>query len=51
MDFKEYFKKDDHRDNDRIDDVLAKMSDDEKKKWKGYIEQDQLFKTKPSNAH
>lgn len=51
MNFKEYFKKDDHRDHDRIDDVLAKMSDADKKKWKGYIEVDPLFKTKPSNAH
>ncbi len=50
MNFKEYFKLDDHRDNDAIDDVLAKMSDSDKKKWKGYIEQDPLFKTRPSNA-
>lgn len=47
---KDYIKRDDHRDNDAIDDVLAKMSDSDKKKWKGYIEQDPWFKTKPPNA-
>ncbi len=47
MDFKKYFKLDDHRDHDAIDDVLPKV---DKKKWKGYLEQDPLFKTKPSNA-
>jgi cytochrome c553 len=50
MDFKKYRKADDHRDHDEIDDVLAKMSDADKKKWKGYIEQDSWFKTKPPNA-
>lgn len=50
MKFNEYFKKDDHRDYDAIDDILAKMSDAEKKKWEGYFEKDPLFKTKPSNA-
>jgi hypothetical protein len=45
-----YIKRDDHRDNDAIDDVLAKMSDADKKKWKGYIEQDPWYKTKPPNA-
>ncbi|KKM04102.1 hypothetical protein LCGC14_1767630 [marine sediment metagenome] len=47
MKFKKYFKLDDHRDHDTIDDVLPKV---DKKKWKGYLEQDPLFKTKPSNA-
>ncbi|MCR4288979.1 MAG: cytochrome c family protein [Candidatus Scalindua sp.] len=47
---KDYIKRDDHRDHDAIDDVLAKMSDADKKKWKGYIEQDPWYKTKPPNA-
>ncbi len=47
MDFKKYFKLDDHRDHDSIDDVLPKV---DAKKWKGYVEKDPLFKTKPSNA-
>jgi hypothetical protein len=47
MDFNKYFKLDDHRDHDAIDDVLPKVDE---KKWKGYIEQDPLFKTKPNNA-
>ncbi|MHC4138863.1 MAG: multiheme c-type cytochrome [Planctomycetota bacterium] len=47
---KNYIKRDDHRDHDAIDDVLAKMSDADKKKWKGYIEQDPWFKSKPPNA-
>ncbi len=47
MKFKKYFKLDDHRDHDGIDDVLPKV---DKKKWKGYLEQDPLFKTKPSNV-
>ncbi len=50
MDFKKYRKADDHRDHDAIDDVLAKMSDADKKKWKGYVEQDAWFKSKPPNA-
>ncbi|MDR4504020.1 MAG: cytochrome c family protein [Candidatus Scalindua sp.] len=47
MDFKKYFKLDDHRDHDPIDDVLPTV---DKNKWKGYIEKDPLFQTKPSNA-
>ena len=47
MDFKKYFKLDDHRDHDPIDDVWPTA---DPKKWVGYIEKDPLFKTKPSNA-
>jgi len=43
---KNYIKRDDHRDHDGIDDVLSKV---DKKKWKGYIEQDPYFKTNPPN--
>ncbi len=50
MDFKKYRRADDHRDHDAIDDVLGKMSAADKKKWKGYLEQDPWFKTKPPNA-
>jgi hypothetical protein len=44
---KDYIKRDDHRDHDSIDDVLSKA---DKKKWKGYLEQDPYYKTKPPNA-
>ncbi|GAX62876.1 hypothetical protein SCALIN_C45_0032 [Candidatus Scalindua japonica] len=44
---KNYIKRDDHRDHDAIDDVAPKA---DKKKWKGYLEQDPWFKTKPPNA-
>ncbi len=44
---KDYIKRDDHRDHDGIDDVLPKV---DKKKWKGYLEQDPWYKTKPPNA-
>ncbi len=44
---KSYIKRDDHRDHDGIDDVLSKA---DKKKWKGYLEQDPWFKSKPPNA-
>ena len=47
MKYKDYRKRDDHRDHDAIDDVLPKV---DKKKWKGYIEQDPYYKTKPPNA-
>ncbi|MBS1258727.1 MAG: hypothetical protein MAG551_01789 [Candidatus Scalindua arabica] len=43
---KDYIKRDDHRDHDAIDDVLPKV---DKKKWKGYIEQDPWYKTSPPN--
>ncbi len=42
---KDYIKRDDHRDHDSIDDVKK-----DAKKWKGYIEQDPWYKTKPPNA-
>lgn len=44
---KSYIRRDDHRDHDGIDDVLSKA---DKKKWKGYLEQDPWYKTKPPNA-
>ncbi len=44
---KDYIKRDDHRDHDGIDDVLSKA---DKKKWKGYLEQDPWYKTKPPNS-
>lgn len=44
---KNYIKRDDHRDHDGIDDVLSKV---DKKKWKGYVELDPWYKTKPPNA-
>ncbi len=44
---KNYIKRDDHRDHDAIDDVLGKA---DKKKWKGYLEQDPWYKSKPPNS-
>lgn len=41
--FKKYFKIDDHRDEDHIDKVIAKMSDADKKKYKGLIAQDPIL--------
>lgn len=41
--FDEAFKKDDHRDQDEIDDILAKMSAGDKAKWKGYVEKDPIL--------
>ena len=43
----DYIRRDDHRDHDAIDDVLPKA---DKKKWKGYLEQDPWYKKKPPNA-
>ena len=45
MNFDEYFKKDDHRDLDTIDEVIKKMSDGDKAKWKGCIERDPILNT------
>ena len=42
---KNYIKRDDHRDHDGIDDVKK-----DAKKWKGYVELDPWYKTKPPNA-
>ena len=42
---KGYIKRDDHRDHDGIDDVKK-----DAKKWKGYVELDPWYKTKPPNA-
>ncbi|HHT9119206.1 MAG TPA: multiheme c-type cytochrome [Candidatus Hypogeohydataceae bacterium YC41] len=39
----EAFKKDDHRDEDEIDKIVAKMSPADKSKWKGYIERDPIL--------
>lgn len=41
--FEEAFKKDDHRDEDEIDQILAKMSAADKSKWKGYVERDAIL--------
>jgi hypothetical protein len=41
--FEEAFKKDDHRDEDDIDKLLAKMSGADKAKYKGYIEKDAIL--------
>lgn len=41
--FDEAFKKDDHRDEDDIDKVIAQMSAGDKSKWKGYIERDPIL--------
>jgi len=41
--FKAYFKIDDHRDLDHIDEVIAKLSDADKKKYKGLIAQDPIL--------
>ncbi|MFQ5862059.1 MAG: multiheme c-type cytochrome [Candidatus Brocadiales bacterium] len=43
MDFKKYFKEDDHRDLDPIDEVIKKMSSADKSKWKGYLERDPIL--------
>lgn len=43
FDFKKAFEKDDHRDHDEIDDVIAKMSGADKGKWKDYLEKDQVL--------
>ncbi|MBM4055807.1 MAG: hypothetical protein FJ264_14330 [Planctomycetes bacterium] len=40
MDFTEYFKKDDHRDEDSIDLVIKKLSDADKKKWADILPKD-----------
>ncbi len=41
--FGEAFKKDDHRDEDDIDKLIAGMSSGDKAKWKGYIERDPIL--------
>lgn len=46
MDFEKYFKEDDHRDLDAIDEVIKKMSAGEKAKWKGYIERDPILNSR-----
>ncbi|MDR4509870.1 MAG: cytochrome c family protein [Candidatus Brocadiaceae bacterium] len=43
MDYKEYFKKDDHRDQDAIDDVIKKMSPADKKKWASILPKDDIL--------
>ncbi len=45
MDYKDAFKKDDHRDNDEIDDVIKKMSAADKKKWADLLPKDQILNT------
>lgn len=41
--FNEYFKIDDHRDEDAIDGVIAKMSDADKQKYQGLIPRDEIL--------
>ena len=41
--FDEAFKKDDHRDEDEVDKLVAKMSPADKAKWKGYVERDPIL--------
>ncbi|HLG29820.1 MAG TPA: multiheme c-type cytochrome [Candidatus Brocadiales bacterium] len=43
FDLKKAFEKDDHRNHDEIDDVIAKMSGADKGKWKDYLEKDPLL--------
>ncbi|MCF6159630.1 MAG: hypothetical protein E3K32_13910 [wastewater metagenome] len=43
MDFEDYFKKDDHRDEDEIDNVIKKMSDADKKKWSAILPKDKIL--------
>ncbi|MCF6150616.1 MAG: hypothetical protein E3K37_18465 [Candidatus Kuenenia sp.] len=43
MDYKEYFKKDDHRDEDDIDLVIKKLSDADKKKWADILPKDDML--------
>lgn len=45
MDYKDCFKKDDHRDNDEIDDVIKKMSAEDKKKWAALLPKDEILNT------
>jgi len=45
MDYKDAFKKDDHRDNDEVDDVIKKMSADDKKKWAALLPKDEILNT------
>jgi len=43
MDYKEYFKEDDHRDEDAIDKVIDKLSSSEKKKWADILPKDDML--------
>ena len=43
FDFKKAFEKDDHRDQDPLDDFIAKMSPADKGKWKDYLEKDPVL--------
>lgn len=45
MDYKEYFKKDDHRDEDEIDKAVKKLSDADKKKWAAILPKDEILLT------
>ncbi len=45
MDYKDYFKKDDHRDEDEIDVLVKKMSPDDKKKWAALLPKDEILNT------
>ena len=45
MDYKEFFKKDDHRDEDEIDIALKKLSPEDKKKWAVILPKDEILNT------
>ena len=45
MDYKEFFKKDDHRDEDELDVALKKMSAEDKKKWAAILPKDEILNT------
>ena len=43
MDYKDAFKKDDHRDEDEIDIAIKKLSPEEKKKWAAILPKDEIL--------
>ena len=43
MDYKDTFKKDDHRDEDEIDIAIKKLSPEEKKKWAAILPKDEIL--------
>lgn len=43
MDYKDAFKKDDHRDEDEIDVAIKKLSPEEKKKWAAILPKDEIL--------
>ncbi|MBI5677860.1 MAG: hypothetical protein HZC52_05085, partial [Planctomycetes bacterium] len=45
MDYKDCFKKDDHRDEDEIDVAIKKLSPEDKKKWVAILPKDDILNT------